>query len=385
MSSNAPTAPESRFRYSDDFSDTVNSFYHSPGNRALVPAGTGAGENILALCLRPKLIGETALTVHDVPPLLPGVRSPRVLELSPYEDFKSGHRPDVAVIGIAGYGQPPDVPLMRQKVATDLSHLLAQEHGVAIGYAHGGRGSPRPETERALWGVGKILNVTGQETSAIARNLRNRNPEMKYVLAGHSQGGQTAGHILRQPEPFGFRRESLRGAVLWNPIPMPHSQSMLTNREFLPLILRSLPSLFKSLFSGRGITFSDALAYELFFGEGNPEQSEIRRLLNRSFPAAAAYFPQTLTTGTSPSFKKDQLKGLPISVVASTEDQLMPLSGVRNTADYLERRAGADVKLFEIPGKHYSTLVTIDEESPERVRLIRDVNRQAMEHAFSKL
>jgi hypothetical protein len=135
----------------------------------------------------------------------------------------------------------------------------------------------------------------------------------------------------------------------------------------------------------RGVTVSDQLTYDFFIGEGDIHGENERRILDRIYPVEGAYFLQSLTTGSSPSFINGQLHGLPVSVVSSSDDQLMGMDGQLAMAEHFQRRGGADTSHFEILGRHFSGLLTCAGEDSTRIDSIVNTNQQAMAHALRNL
>ncbi len=289
------------------------------------------------------------------------------------------------LLGANGYMQPPTGFL------TDKFLIPAQEfmkkylvHGA--GYAHGRRGTAEVMTRQGRYSVGHIQDDVAEDTKAIIEWLQIRAVRpVPTVLMGHSQGGQHVAHQLADPEKYGLKRDQIRGVVLINSMLLPHSQQMLlTPGFFKEIALSSLGRVAGSMITGKGLLFRGQKAFDAFVGEGDPNGKNERRITEGTYPDSGMFFTQTVTTGTSPSLKDARLKGLPVSIIVSEDDQLMGKNLQYKTADYLDS-FGADVRIMDVPGKHLSPLMTHTGESPERVELIMDQHRQALAHAFQNL
>jgi pimeloyl-ACP methyl ester carboxylesterase len=310
------------------------------------------------------------------------IHSPRVLRFA--HERHARKVPDIVYLTFPGYGQVPS-GYATEKFMRSAQPFFEQHNIHGIGFANGSRGRPEVITRRGRWTVADILEWVTLELDAVLETLREENSQVKFVLDGHSQGGQIVGHILAHPERFGFDPGDIIGAVLRNSVALPHSQSSLLTPGILPLLARATPSVVKSLLTRRGVTVSDQLAYDFFIGEGDIHGENERRILDRIYPVEGAYFLQSLTTGSSPSFINGQLHGLPVSLVSSSDDQLMGMDGQLAMAEHFQRRGGADTSHFEIPGRHFSGLLTYTGEDSTRIDSIVKTNQQAMAHALRDL
>ncbi len=306
----------------------------------------------------------------------------------PYVTFAPdsvGDRPQSLLLQLNGYMQPSTGNITDKALLQNLPVMRALGM-LGIGYAQGNRGGKNVLTRNGRYTVGHIQNDVGSDISDILDVTQTAaGRELPVFLWGHSQGGQHALHILKFPEHYGLKREQIRGVILMNAMLAPHSQMMLKTPGFITdIALPSLGNVAKSLITGRGLRFEGQKAFDTFVGEGNVNGLHEKRIIDGLFPDSAAFFAQTVTTGTSPSLKDTDLRDLPISVVISENDQLMAQDLQHDSAEYL-RSLGANVAIKNIPGKHFSPLTTFTGESSERVEDIMEANRRAFEHAIQRL
>lgn len=287
--------------------------------------------------------------------------------------------PRSLLLQMNGYMQGPNTS-MTDKTLMPLRPLLDEFGTMGIGYAHGRRGTDRVLTQQGRYTVGRIQGDVQRDISRV-----NEWMQVPTVLMGHSMGGQHVAHILACPERYGFTRDQICGVILMNSMLLPHSQSMIRTPGFVrEIALKSLGSVTKSIVTGKGVLFRGQKAFDTFLSEGDPNGVNERRVTENTFPDSGMFFAQTLTTGTSPSLKHANLKDLPIAMVISEGDQLMAQELQHGTADYLES-LGADVYVRNIPGRHFSPIVTVSGESRERVDMIMHANAAAFTHAFQRV
>lgn len=304
--------------------------------------------------------------------------------------------PQSLLLQFNGYMQAQTAS-MTDKVLIPLRPLLGQFGTMGVGYAHGGRGTESVLTRQGRYTVSDIQTDVEYDLSGLnewMHGMASRSsvslpglpvPSLPTVLMGHSQGGQQIAHVLAHPQRYGFTPDQIRGVILMNSMLLPHSQMMLRTPGFMrEIALKSLGSVTRSIITGKGLLFRGQKAFDTFLGEGDPNGVNERRVTENTFPDSGMFFAQTVTTGTSPSLKHANLKGLPISMVISEGDQLMAQELQHNTADYLQS-LGADVYVRNIPGKHFSPIVTVSGESRERIEMIMRENATAFAHAFQRV
>ncbi|MFA7277645.1 MAG: alpha/beta fold hydrolase [Candidatus Gracilibacteria bacterium] len=295
--------------------------------------------------------------------------------------------PSAQLISLQGYMQGPAVGIT-DKAIKPLLPFLHEQDVVGLSYAHGNRGTSNVLTRQGRYTVGDIQEDVAADLRQFNTQVTpDRSKNLPVVLMGHSQGGQHVAHILANPEKYGLTRDRIRGVVLMNSMLLPHSQPMIMTPGFAWDIARkSLGQVAWSMVrpSGRGLLFRGQQAFDAFVGEGSPEGVNERRVTDFSFPDSGLFFTQTITTGTSPSLKDANLKGLPVAVISSNDDQLMSQELQHKTAEYLES-LGADVHVHDIPGKHFSPIVTVTEEPQDRAEHIMRENGRAYQHAFRNI
>lgn len=308
----------------------------------------------------------------DIRPL--GVREPR------------GH-----VLLMNGYMMSP-TSLISDKTMEPLSEQLVQHELHASSFAHAQRGGVDFQDQVGRRGIGGIQaelanDVRTQMGSILGGNhdLRPTGARKPVVLVGHSQGGQDVAYMLKNPEAYGLTRDQIRGAILINPMLLPSSPSMLRTPGFMTQIaLRSLARVSWSIVSGQGFLLRGDDAFRTFVGEGSIDGKYERRLVDTTYPAEGLFFTQTVTTGTSPHLTRDDVEGLPISMIISQEDQLMASRLQHESAEHLSS-LGANVHVEDVPGKHFSPIMTLAGESEERVDGITEANRRAFQHAMQRM
>lgn len=293
--------------------------------------------------------------------------------------------PKAQLFALQGYMQGPAAGVA-DKIFTPLVPLLKDHHVTGLSYAHGNRGTPNTLTRQGRYTVNDIQRDVSADLRAVnERRVRRVGNRLPTVLMGHSQGGQHVAHILANPEQYGLTPDQIRGVILMNSMLLPDSQPMVMTPGFAWNIARkSLGHVAWSIVSGRGLLFRGQKAFDTFVGEGDPNGENERRVTENTFPDSGLFFAQTVTTGTSPSLKDANLRGLPVSVIVSQDDQLMSQQLQHKTADYLDS-LGANVQVRDVPGKHFSPIVTFTGEPQERVDAIMAANRQAYEHAFRNI
>lgn len=292
--------------------------------------------------------------------------------------------PKAQLFALQGYMQGPAAGVT-DKVFTPLVPLLKEHQVTGLSYAHGNRGTPNTLTRQGRYNVDDIQRDVGADLRAINGRRTRRGNRFPTVLMGHSQGGQHVAHILANPEQYGLTPDQIRGVILMNSMLLPHSQPMVMTPGFAWNIARkSLHHVAWSIVSGRGLLFRGQKAFDTFVGEGDPNGENERRVTENTFPDSGLFFAQTVTTGTSPSLKDANLRGLPVSMIVSEDDQLMSQALQHRSADYLSS-LGADVQVHDVPGKHFSPIVTFTGEPQERVDAVMAANRRAYEHAFQNI
>ncbi len=293
--------------------------------------------------------------------------------------------PQTLLLGANGYMQPPTGLLMDKflkPAITPMNSLLMR----GVSYAHGKRGTSDVLTRQGRYTVDDIQDDIAADIQSIMQWMNgHRETPIPTVLLGHSQGAQHVAYQLENPGRYGLTRDQIRGVVLMNPMLFPHSQAMLMTPGFLTdIALRSLGRVAGSMITGKGLLFRGQKAFDAFVGAGDPNGKNERRVTEGTYPDSGMFFAQTLTSGTSPSLANAPLRELPISMIISKDDQLMSRDLQHKTADHLSS-LGANVRVFDVPGKHFSPLVTVTGESQEDVKAIMDANLQALQHACSRV
>lgn len=295
------------------------------------------------------------------------------------------------VLLMNGYMMKPTA-LIGDKIMEPLSEQLIEHRLHASSFAHAQRGSVDFQDQVGRRGVGAIqeelardVRIQMEATLKGGHDLQPTGARKPVVLVGHSQGGQDVAYMLKNPEAYGLTRDQIRGAVLINPMLIPNSQAMLNTPGFMTEIaLRSLSRVSWSMLSGQGFLLRGDDAFRTFIGEGSIDGKYERRLVDTTYPAEGLFFTQTVTTGTSPHLTRDDVEGLPISMVISQEDQLMASKLQHKSAEYLSS-LGASVHVEDVPGKHFSPIMTLTGESEERIDGITEANRRAFQHAMQRM
>lgn len=291
----------------------------------------------------------------------------------------------------SGYMQLP-TSMLTDKILEPLLPIMEARGIVGVAYAHGGRGSPDLITNQGRWGVSTLQSHIAKQVTCLLSVLHheyvdnnNHMTEPPITLMGHSQGGQIVAHELSNPSKYGFSEGQIRGATLINSVALPHSQAMLRTPGFVTDIARrTLLDVTRSLFSGEGFLLRDEDAFRAFIGEGDSKSSSAHRMTSNTLPAETAWFVQTLTSGTSPKLNPALVRGMPISLVTSVDDQLMGAYAQKMTHNHVVS-SGADVLWREVPGRHFSPIMLSGDESIERVLEIIRRNSVAFEHAFQNM
>lgn len=291
----------------------------------------------------------------------------------------------------SGYMQMP-TSMLTDKILEALIPIMEARGIVGVAYAHGGRGSPDLVTHQGRWGVKTLqAHIAKQVTillGALHHEFADHNESMTVppiALMGQSQGGQTIAHELSDPGAYGFAEGQIRGATLINSVALPHSQAMLRTPGFLTNIAwRALSDVTRSLFSREGFLLRNEDAFRAFIGEGDPKSSSAHRMTTNTLPAETAWFVQTLTSGTSPKLNPELIRGMPISLVTSVNDQLMGAYAQKMTHNHVVR-SEADVLWKEVPGRHFSPIMLSGDESIVRVLEIIRGNSAAFEHALQNM
>ncbi len=296
------------------------------------------------------------------------------------------------IIQQSGYMQPP-TSMLTDKILEPLLPLMEERGIVGVAYAHGGRGSPDLITNQGRWGIKTLQDHVAQHISRLLAILQQEytvenNGDTSIVpigLMGHSQGAQTIAHELRDPAKYGFMEGQIRGATLINSVPLPYSQAMLRTPGLVTnIVRRSLLDVVRSLASEEGLLLRGEDAHRAFIGEGEPRNAAAQRVTMNTYPAETAWFVQTLTSGTSPKLLPELVRGMPISLVTSADDQLMGAYAQKMTRNHVVH-SGADVLSREVPGRHFSPIMLTDNESVDRVLEIIRGNSAAFEHAFQNM
>ncbi len=283
--------------------------------------------------------------------------------------------------------------MLTDKILEPLKPIMETHGLVGVAYVHGGRGGAKPIINQGRWGIGRLQREVVQHMKQLlpllqknfAQESGQSNTPPPIVLMGHSQGAQTVAHMLRDPIAYGIAPGQIRGATLINSVALPYSQAMLRTPGLITNIVRkNLKDVVGSLWSGEGLLFRGEQAFDTFLAEGDPRGLSERRLTSNTYPAEAMYFVQTLTTGTSPRLDPALVRGMPISLVTSHDDQLMGAYAQKMTYDHIAK-SDADVIWEVIPGRHFSPIVTIVDEPVDRVLEIMMANTAAFEHAFQGL
>lgn len=291
----------------------------------------------------------------------------------------------------SGYMQLP-TSMLTVKILEALLPTMESRGIVGVAYAHGGRGSPDLITRQGRWGVKTLQTHIAKQVASILRVLQYEfvrhtggMSEPPVALMGHSQGGQIVAHELSDPRRYGFSDGQIRGATLINSVALPHSQAMLRTPGFaMNIARRTLPAVVQSLWSGDGLLLRDSDAFRAFIGEGDPQSSSPHRMATSTLPAETAWFVQTLTSGTSPKLNPDIVRGMPISLVTSVDDQLMGAYAQNMTHNHVVA-SGANTLWQEVPGKHYSPIMLTGDESIDRVLEIIRGNTAAFAHSFQNI
>ncbi|MCX6734140.1 MAG: alpha/beta fold hydrolase [Candidatus Peregrinibacteria bacterium] len=291
----------------------------------------------------------------------------------------------------SGYMQLP-TSMLTDKILEALLPIMESRGIVGVAYAHGGRGSPDLITHQGRWGVKTLQAHIAKQVASILRVLHhefahhNENmSEPPVVLMGHSQGGQIVAHELSEPQKYGFSDGQIRGAALINSVALPHSQAMLRTPGFvMDIARRTLPDVIQSFWSGDGLLLRDNDAFRAFLGEGDPQSSSSHRMTTSTLPAETAWFVQTLTSGTSPKLNPAVVRGMPISLVTSVDDQLMGAYAQKMTHNHVVK-SGANTLWQEVPGRHFSPIMLTGDESIDRVLEIIRGNTAAFTHSFQNM
>jgi|GEM_PF-5812757 len=291
----------------------------------------------------------------------------------------------------SGYMQLP-TSMLTDKILESLLPTMESRGVVGVAYAHGGRGSPNLVTHQGRWGVKTLQAHIASQVTSILRVLRQgfsrhtgNISEPPVVLMGHSQGGQIVAHELSDPRRYGFSEGQIRGATLINSVALPHSQAMLRTPGFaMNIARRALPDVARSLWSGNGILLRDDDAFRAFIGEGDSQSPLSRRITTNTLPAETAWFVQTLTSGTSPKLNPDVVRDMPLSLVTSTDDQLMGEYAQKMTYDHVVA-SGANTLWKQVPGRHFSPIMLTGDESIDRVFEIIRGNTAAFAHSFQNM
>ncbi len=308
--------------------------------------------------------------------------------------FAPEHRENLRgfLVQHSGYMQLP-TSMLTDKILHPLLPIMESRGIVGVAYAHGGRGSPDLVTQQGRWGIATLQNHVAQQITRLLSVLQNEyalanNEDTSappVALMGHSQGAQTVAHELNNPVRYGFAVGQIRGAALINSVPLPHSQAMLRTDGFIINIARrTLPDVARSLWNREGFLLRDSDAFRAFVAEGDPKSASVRRMTSSTYPAETAWFVQTLTSGTSPKLNPALVRGMPISLITSADDQLMGKYAQKMTHNHVVR-SGADVLSQEVPGRHFSPIMLSGDESIDRVLEIIRGNSVAFGHAFQNM
>lgn len=291
-----------------------------------------------------------------------------------------------------GYMQLP-TSMLTDKVLDPLLPIMEARGMVGVAYAHGGRGSPDLIVNQGRWGIKTLQDHVAQQISHLLPVLQSEytaenngdTSTVPIVLMGHSQSAQTVAHELSDPARYGFKEGQIRGAALINSVALPYSQAMLLTPGLVTnIVRRSLLDVVRSLASGEGLLLRGEDAHRAFIGEGGPHSTAAQRITMNTYPAEAAWFVQTLTSGTSPRLTPEKVHGLPIALLTSSHDQLMGEYAQNMTHRHVER-SGANVLWKVVPGRHFSPIMLSGDESIERVLEIIRGNSVAFEHAFQNM
>lgn len=295
------------------------------------------------------------------------------------------------LIQYSGYMQGP-TSMLTDKILVPLKPIMEARGLIGVAYVHGGRGGIEPVIDQGRWGIGRLQKEVAQHMKQLLPLLQENFTQESgqsgpppIAMMGHSQGAQTVAHILADPVAYGFGPEQICGATLINSVALPHSQAMLRTPGLVTDIVRkNLGDVVRSVWSGEGLLFRGQQAFDTFLAEGDPRGISERRLISGTYPAEAMYFVQTLTNGTSPSLDPARVRGMPISLVTSHDDQLMGEYAQKTTHDHV-LRSGSDLMRKVVPGRHFSPIVTFADEPVERVLEIMRANSIAFDHAFQAL
>ena len=325
----------------DHIADGVESLYQ-PGRsgisqcRVLRPAG------------RAVLKDGSSLTV--LPESSPS--SPRVVEYNP-NGFK---KPQTVILGVNGYMMPQTAMMTTEVLGGHCRGVMRVNDVAYLGYAHAQRGK---ETVLEHNGDHTLSTILDQVSREVGEALSHY-PDADLILDGHSQGGQIVAHILKDPERFGLTRDRIRGAILRHSIPIPDSTRTWLSPNTTPTAIRNIRKVVGAAITKKGFLCRGKEANRLFFdNQADLQDPRVQRLLEGTHPAEAAWFLQTLLhpKGTSPSFKKGELQGRNIVVIAGSQDHLFPERLQKGTARYLENIAGARVSYSSTHGGHFSSIL----------------------------
>lgn len=292
----------------------------------------------------------------------------------------------------SGYMQLP-TSMLTEKVLEPLLPIMEARGLVGVAYAHGGRGSSNLMVNQGRWGIKTLQNHVAQQINLLLKVLQNEyvvangdtSSAVPIGLIGHSQGAQTIAHELSNPARYGFQEGQIRGATLINSVALPHSQAMLRTSEFVTNIARRvLLDVGRSLLSGDGLLLRGEDAHRAFIGEGNPHSNAAQRITMNTYPAETAWFVQTLTNGTSPKLDPAKVRGMPISLLTSEDDQLVGESAQKMTHRHVVGST-ADVLWKVVPGRHFSPIFTPGDEPVDRMLDIVRRNALAFDHAFQNM
>ncbi len=292
--------------------------------------------------------------------------SPRIVGYFP----PNAATPETIILGINGYMMPPTAMMTSEILGEEYTRIMDENKIAYLGYSHGQKGKAEVCENNGRTSINYILNQVAEEIKEVLEQF----PNTKIILDGHSQGAQIVGHILKSPEDFGIERKRIRGAILRNSIPIPDSTMTWTGKKTVPLAVKNLYRIIKSLITNKGVTFNKEATNDFFFnGEADLDDVRIQRIFEALSPGEGLFFLKTLLSlkGTSPFFQKGALAGTNIAVMSGEKDHLFPPHLQRRTARYLEKHAGANVELWEIPGGHFASILGGDEATKANVGALK--------------
>lgn len=299
--------------------------------------------------------------VHDISAGL------RVVIASP-SDVRPGHERNVSAFQ-SGYMMPLTSPFTEPFIDPLVEHLKETDSATVF-WSTFGRGTEDPNERLAHVTAEDIRRETARCLHLIfERSGLNKNPEKRFVC-GHSLGGQMSLSMLGNAQDYGFRSDTFDGAIAYNPIPVPYSQTILKGNEGINTKLWTGPvrqgawPVVKSVMTGDGVKFSRKTAKKFFF-EGRDHIGE-EAILDRTFKDSAVYFLETLAFNSSKRATED-LRGKKVGIVTCADDPIATVPGAGLTANHFASR-GAESTIVPLAGGHFSAFYLPSDGDTDRIR-----------------